>query len=353
MTTIDLGRCPDATPTARTRHWPRVLIVWTVATVVTAALALGFMNFNGIELIWSVPLDAVVLVVACTAMMDIIYAARWRLWLTDLCDAPGFSLWTLWTYVTWSRVASQVLPIPAGSLGVRAAAVKTAGNLSVKRALLSVAIDPVLDLLQFLFVVPMTVAFVLGYVTETQATCGIGLVLGLGAGILVAAFPSLLALMRWMRQRGSAKRVDREDLGRMPRRKTLLTAYALTLARYVFVALRIWAVAVAVGLTDLTPQYALCTGTVTQAAYMATVTPGALGVLEGGWFAVLRTSGYAAADATLFVTAQRLLLWLSLAVITLVTSAVFAATTKRRAKTLGTVANPAVNAPGVTGAAAS
>lgn len=342
MTTIDLGRCPDAMPIERARHWPRVLWVWSIATVVTAALALGFMNFDGIELLWSVPLDAVVLVVACTAMMDIIYAARWRLWLTGLCDAPGFSLWTLWTYVTWSRVASQILPIPAGSIGVRAASVKTAGSLSVRRALLSVAIDPVLDLLQFLLVVPMTVAFVLGYVTETQATCGIALMLGLGAVILATAFPSLVALIHWMRQRGSAKRAGREDLGRLPRRKTLMTAYALTLARYVFVALRIWAVALAVGLTDLTPQYALSTGTVTQAAYMATVTPGALGVLEGGWFAVLRASGYAAADATLFVTAQRLLAWLSLAVIALVTSAVFAVTTKRRAKTFAAGANPAV-----------
>jgi len=240
-----------------------------------------------------------------------------------------------------------VLPVPAGSLGVRAASVKTAGNLTVRQAMFSVAIDPMLDLYQFLLMLPVTVALILGYASAAQAAAaGAGMLL-FGAFVLATLHPYLLAAFTWIRRcvGSTGKRdVDGRLAALNPRRADLLTAYALTVVRFVFVGMRIWAVAIAVGMTTLSPLYAMCTGTVTQAAHMATLTPGALGVLEGGWFAVLRASGYAAHDATLFVTAQRLLLWVALATIAAALSTAYVLARARNARE-GTAAPRARSEP--------
>lgn len=350
----------DITPTppaarSRVRHLlPRVLALWSLAAFVLVALAMGFMNFSDVGLIWSVPLESVLLVILCTAMMDLVYAVRWRIWLRLACPHHGLSLGSLWTFVTWSRLASQILPVPAGSIGVRAAAVKTTTSLSIKQAACTVAVDPILDLYQFLLVVPITAAMLMGYLAPVRAAMFVMVSLCLGALLLVSLFPALVTLVATLRRFVGIPDRDTPtpDAG-LPSftRAALLTAYALTVVRYVFVVARIWAIGVAIGLTGLSPSFCLTTGTVTQAAHMATITPGALGVLEGGWFAVLRAFDFAAHDATLFVTAQRLLIWLALAVIALVLTAVFVVAKKRAAA--GEVTETQPNAADPLGATAS
>jgi len=336
MTTIDANAAsPHDPPRPRVRVTLfRVLALWALGVTVVLALTMGFMNFSDVELIWSVPVEAVLLVVFCTAMMDLVYAARWRIWLRLAHPEGRFGLGSLWTYVTWSRLAAQILPIPGGSVGVRAAAVKTAEGMSIKRAACSVAVDPMLDLYQFLLVVPITAAMLLGYLKPSYAAiCVVG-ALGIGALVLASAFPALVhlinALRRFARRRAADSGTSPADLPDFTR-QSLLTAYAWTVLRYAFVVARIWAVGLAVRLVGLSFAFCLTTGTVTQAAHMTTITPGALGVLEGGWFAVLRAFEFPAADATLFVTAQRLLLWLALAVVAVVLTGVFVLTRNRGA----------------------
>ena len=325
-------------PRSRVRQLlPRVLVLWTLAAFALVALAMGFMNFSDVGLIWSVPLECVLLVILCTGMMDLVYAVRWRIWLR-LAEPEGrFGLCSLWTFVTWSRLASQILPVPAGSVGVRAAAIKTTTNLSIKQAACTVAVDPMLDLYQFLLIVPITAAMLMGYVAPARAAMCVMVSLCLGALLLATLFPTLVTLVGTLRR--VVRMQDQASPGQeaaLPSftRGALLTAYALTVVRYVFVVARIWVIGFAIGVTGLSPMFCLTTGTVTQAAHMATITPGALGVLEGGWFAVLRAFDFAAHDATLFVTAQRLLIWLALAVIALVLTAVFVVA-KRQAAAAG------------------
>jgi len=322
-------------PRSRVRRvLPRALALWTLTAAVLVALAMGFMNFSDVGLIWSVPLDSVVLVILCTGMMDLVYAARWRIWLRLASPQQRFDLGSLWTFVTWSRLAAQILPIPASSVGVRAAAVTTTCGLSIRQAACSVAIDPILDLYQFLLIVPITAAMLMAYLTPAVAAMCIAVSLCLGGLLLASAFPALVKLVGTLRRlvrHQDRNTPDQETRFESFTRRALLTAYALTVVRYVFVVARVWAIGIALGLTGLSPSFCFATGTVTQAAYMTTITPGALGVLEGGWFAVLRAFDFAAHDATLFVTAQRLLTWLALAVIALVLTVVFVVTKKQAA----------------------
>ncbi len=334
----------DAAYSQAKRLLPRLILVWTLAIVALLALAAGFMNFDDIGLIWEVPFEAVALVVLCTAMMDLIYATRWRLWLRIAEPKARFRLARLWTFVTWSRFGSQFLPIPAVSVAIRAAAVRSTSTVSTKRAVGSVAVDPLLDLYQFLIVVPITAALLTGHLNAAQAAWSALAALVLGAVALVSLFPSLVRLVEtargFLRQPPSQTRTP---LATMPHvnRRTILTAYGLTVLRYAFVVGRLWAIALSVGLTGLTAAFFAATGTVTQAAHMATITPGALGVLEGGWFAALRTSGVSAHHATLFVTAQRIFIWLAIAVLASVLTAIyFAVTVRARSRAKGNAAAP-------------
>lgn len=342
----------DAAYSQAKRLLPRLILVWTLAVVALIALAAGFMNFDDIDLIWDVPFEAVTLVVLCTAMMDLIYAARWRLWLRIADPHERFRLGRLWTFVTWSRFGSQFLPIPAVSVAIRAAAVKSTSTVSTRRAVGSVAVDPILDLYQFALVLPITAALLTGYLDASQAVWGVGVVLACGAALLTALFPMLVRLFEsarsFVRQTLSQTITPSAALPNIDQR-TILTAYGLTVLRYAFVVARLWAIALSVGLTELTASFFAATGTVTQAAHMATVTPGALGVLEGGWFAALRAAGVSAHHATLFVTAQRIFIWLAIAALASVLTAIYfavAVRTRGHAKETPT-ARPTASLPGV------
>lgn len=315
------------------RLLPRILLAWAIAVVAVIALALGFMNFDDVGMIWQVPVGSVALVILCTAAMDLVYAARWRLWLRLAEPTRPFSILRLWTYVVWSRAGSQLLPIPAVSIAIRAGAVKTAGDVTGPQAVCSVAPDPVLDLYQFLLVLPVTVALLTGYLTPNQSAALVCAMLLIGAVFLMTLFPCLLqltdALRRLIRRRGVTASQPSNQRPAFDRR-VLLAGYALTVLRYLFVGMRLWCLATAVGLTQLAPAFFAATGTVTQGAHMTTITPGALGSLEGGWFAVLRSAGVPAYDATLFVTTQRILIWLAIALLTALLTAAYFAVGNRR-----------------------
>ncbi len=375
----------DAMIAQAKRLLPRLILAWTLAVIALLALAAGFMNFDDIGMIWTVPIEAVALVILCTAMMDLIYAARWRIWLRIAEPNHTFRIRRLWTFVAWSRFGSQFLPIPAVSVAIRAAAVKTAAGVSTKRAVCSVAADPVLDLYQFLLVVPITAALLTGHLSASQAAGGVCVALLIGAICLMSLFPWLVRLIEtarrfvnrtrsqsnpapvqptsdglgpdepssachtpepqasacaaWQTQPPPHHTLSNAAVTAFPSfdRWTLLNAYGLTVLRYAFVALRLWTVAIAVGLTELTASFFAATGTVTQAAHMATITPGALGALEGGWFAALRAVGVSPHQATLFVTAQRLFIWLAIAVLATLLTAMYFAFAKR--DQAGTVSN--------------
>jgi hypothetical protein len=190
--------------------------------------------------------------------------------------------------------------------------------MSVKRAALLVSIDPLFDLYQFALIVPVTIALLAGWCAAPVAAALAVLAMLIGAALLFWVHPLLVSgavyVRRWVARRSGGGGDTQPDVPPQLDRRTILTAYGLTVVRYALVVARLAVTAYAVAIATLPATFFIAAGPVTQAAHLATLTPGALGVLEGGWYAVLRWVGVAAGRATLFVAAQRMLIWCAVAV---------------------------------------
>ena len=93
-----------------------------------------------------------------------------------------------------------------------------------------------------------------------------------------------------------------------------LRAYLLTVAKHSFSFLRLCSFSAA--LQEQIPfSIILVVMPVIQLAYMIAITPGSLGIVEGGWVAVLLASGITADNVGGFVLAQRLLPMLYFAIL--------------------------------------
>jgi uncharacterized membrane protein YbhN (UPF0104 family) len=78
----------------------------------------------------------------------------------------------------------------------------------------------------------------------------------------------------------------------------------ITLLRHVFILARLYSLVAALGITI--PVSVLLAGIpVAQLSLLLAFTPGALGILEGGWYVVLVIGGVAAADIAAFLLGQR------------------------------------------------
>jgi uncharacterized protein (TIRG00374 family) len=300
------------------------LLSWAINLAGILILAL-ILYLGGVEA-WKQIIQAdwryLLAALAVTLLWNLVAAYRWSLLVEQVTAGSDRCPYRYtFTFHMLGMLTGQVLPITLGMLGGRPAALSLSRGVSLKRAALSVFVDKLFDLILALLLVGPVALYLVGWIELPLAFGLMGgmvlvgwLVLGWqyeGAMGLVVRVASRLARLlgrvpvigpRLIRR--LPDQVERLATEGMVTNRTAALSFALTLVLYSLLSARLIFIAEALRL-DI-PWHLIAMGTcVTQLAVVFSVTPGSLGFLEGGWWAVLGLAGLSREQVTFFVIGRR------------------------------------------------
>ena len=258
---------------------------------------------------------------AVTLLWNLLAALRWSLIANRVAEQTIAPYRYFFTYHMLGMLMGQVVPITLGMLGGRPVALSLSREVSLKRSALSVFLDKLFDLLlAVLLVIPVALHLV-GWISRPLAFSIIGGIL-VGGVILVAW--RYEAGIRFVGRTGAriaeplarlpviGPRLARRLPGQINRLATdtflpnhlAVQAFLLTVLMYSLLGVRLFFITQALDLNI--PWHLMIMGvSVAQLALVFAVTPGSLGFLEGGWWAVLGLAGITQEQFYIFVIGRR------------------------------------------------
>lgn len=240
---------------------------------------------------------------------------RWSILTSRITGGVSVRFSRLLHYLLMSRVAGFILPKGITDIGSRSVLLNHFHAVGISRAATSVLVDRVLDLVTIVTLLVFSLPFWLGW-TGFLATLYLELLGATAAGVLVYfAFGRLVRfcirclhamrrLVRGGKETTEAIPADEGEveIGGRPK----ISLYALSLAKVGCNAARYVFLAQALNLA-IDPALVMLSTPAGQTAYMVSLTPGGIGIVESGWFAVLTAGGVSSGQAGAFVVAQRIL----------------------------------------------
>jgi uncharacterized protein (TIRG00374 family) len=246
---------------------------------------------------------------------------RWGLIVDALEGSGAGSRLRYFYYVMMGKLSSTFVSQYVGDYGVRPLALRASGKTTVGRAVYSVFLDRLFDLiLSLLFLVPALLF--LGRVISAEALAFL-ILLSVGTYWLASGrnrwlLPRLVGrVVDALRGRGTSLPVVGPVIGRLVgtldgasegleqvSRRCINSANVLTLLRYLALAMRAYFVALALGLYLPFWLVFLAVGLVRFTLLFA-VAPGKLGVLEVGWYGVLALGGVGTTSIVPFLIGLR------------------------------------------------
>jgi uncharacterized protein (TIRG00374 family) len=267
---------------------------------------------------WSYVLAAL----AVTLLWNLVAAFRWSLITRQVAGEPArLAFRYYFTYHMIGMITGQVVPITVGMLGSRPAALSLSRGVSLMRAALSVFLDKLFDLILALLLVGPVALYLVGWIDLRLAFGLIGGMVLIGAVLVSQQYERGLRLMgklasRLTRPLVHVPVIGRKLVRRLPQQldrlstetllpnRSAIQVFLLTVIMYTLLSARLFFIAQALRLQI--PWYLLAMGVcVTQLALVFSVTPGSLGFLEGGWWAVLSLAGLSLEQFTFFVIGRR------------------------------------------------
>jgi uncharacterized protein (TIRG00374 family) len=308
----------------RTKRKRTQILSWLINLVGILAFAL-ILYLGGVEA-WQQIIQGdwryVLAAYAVTLLWSLVAAYRWSLIANQVIDFPEECPYRYYfTYQMIGMLTSQVLPITVGMLGGRPVALSLSRGVSLKRAVLSVLLDKLFDLILALLLVVPVALFLVNWISRPVALGLMGSIVVIGVLVLAWQYEAVMRLIvrtgsRLVKPLARLPVIGQRLAQRLPRQLDRLTtrgllpnqlavrAFLLTLVMYGLLSARLFFIAEALQLQI--PWYLLAMGlSVTQLALIFSVTPGSLGFLEGGWAAVLGLAGYSLQQFTYFVIGRR------------------------------------------------
>lgn len=275
-----------------------------------------------------IQLRPIPLVGALLATLGITSAIAFR-WGT-LANALGGGQVAAWPdyyhYFIVGRALGFVFPKDVVDFGSRTVWLSQLHSLAVPKASASVVLDRLSDVLSILVFLLAALSYWLGWV---RASVGIGLMLGMATvigGFLFVAYRPMVTGAIWLLNR-SLRLINHIPRFRKRSLETLdvtgldrgmvLRVYLFSLVKFGFTAVRLIFFAMALSL-PISPTLILLGTPLGQLSYLFAFTPGGLGILEAGWFAILVLGGVGAEHATTFVVGQRILTVVMIAFLVLI-----------------------------------
>jgi len=314
---------PAARPSPPTRTRRIIVsVAQLLLGVALVGLVLGWLSPSWSEVSARVTLHPrwLLLSVVGSALTTLFTAARWKL----LSETMGAGRLPYGVYVhslALVRLLAQVLPAALVDLLGRGVALRAAGSSDRMGDLLTpLVLERLLDLLLPLAMLGWAVVVVLPASPPVDPWVSLGaLVVLFGLGAIPMLGPLVrvaLRALRWLRS--LRRRGEPLPPAPAPRVPLALAAWvvALGLARYASMLLQFWAAGAGLGVA-LDPLVLVAATPVAQLAVIIGITPGGLGLAEGGWAAALSRLGVGEAATVVFMAATRLMMGVSFAVLTL------------------------------------
>ena len=245
-------------------------------------------------------------------------AARWRNIAIVTVGGGSASLTRYLHAFLLGRVLGFLLPAEATDVGIRTLALRRSEKFSLAGAAYTVLLDRLLDLIVLLWLVVPALLHLGGWIGQSTAL-GIGL-----AGIvltpvavgrrhraalrrLTRAYSRMVRLLRFLPGNLGAEIPEFERQGAEVARegRAFFIIYVLSAVKLLMVVARFYFVARALDVPVSAATAFVCVP-LAQAAALAAVTPGGLGILEAGWYGILRWAGLASQETVLLVIGWRL-----------------------------------------------
>ena len=296
-------------------------LVWLVVGV---ALFLGLIWYGGTsDLSRVLEADPVWLVGAfvSTIFLTIFWARRWGLLANKLSGLSTVS--SLWYYhcLILSRAVSLFVPESVGAFGTGTLSLKLSRGVPITLGFYSLVLDRLFDLLTALTLVVPAILFILGIWPAMPSYALYILILGLLWGILEVKHRTvtiwLLKSYSWLITVGSGipmigsrfqpLEIREEELESLLTAQDARKLYFNNLGKLLFVVLRWYSLALAFRL-PVSFAWILFGSSIAQVSRIFGVTPGSLGVLEAGWYAVLSLGGVDGSLIIAFLIGQRVLI---------------------------------------------
>jgi uncharacterized protein (TIRG00374 family) len=231
------------------------------------------------------------------------------------------SYWSYFSFFISGRFLGQYVSRAGGDFLLRPGLLSQTNEVALSKAVSASLLDKAFDLaIVALLIVPSVlylVGIVPGFVSAAIAAALLSplsyvllwktsaLVALLQSGLRRAhALLSRLPLLRRVTKHDHLNSISNLDKLKLLERKSLLAILAMTSARYFLVVARLYLLVMALDLSI--PVSILLPGiVVAQAGLILAFTPGALGILEGGWYVILGAAGIPQTERSAFLLGQR------------------------------------------------
>ena len=242
-------------------------------------------------------------------------ALRWGILNNALGNEHTVKWHDYFHYFIVSRVLGFILPKDVADVGSRAFWLTQFHDVTLRQASASIVLDRLFDLLTSGTLLMAVLPFWLGWL---DASVGYYL-------MVVAAIVVIVSLCFGHRALANiAAKIVRQLLvfaGRMPwigkripkslevhrvERRALLFAYGFSVIKFIFTAIRLTLLGLALH-PPIMPQTIILGTPLAQISYVFAFTPGGLGIFEAGWFAILKLGDAPEASISIFLIGQRVL----------------------------------------------
>ena len=258
---------------------------------------------------------------------------RWRLLVSALTQRPVLPLRQIYHYNIIGRLISLFAPRGVGDFAGRPLALRAGGGSSLGMALYSTLLDRVFDYFLMILMTGPALLYVGRFVSlEVGAALTAILVTGFFFVIatrfgqvvrwfnaflgLVAAWGNRIPLLGRVLPQAKVDRL-RQLEGIEIDFRTAGSAYLLTILQLLTMLLRSYFIARALGL-HLSFLLLLLAAPVAQLGQLLAFTPGALGIRELSWFAVLQAAGIPRDDLLVFLVGHRAYIYVCILVLALI-----------------------------------
>jgi uncharacterized membrane protein YbhN (UPF0104 family) len=288
----------------------RLRLLWLVVGLAFFAAVIWFSGVSELDRIAHIDPVYVAGALLCTFGIAASSAARWGVLVDALaggrsCGAERVApMRQYYHYFIIGRAVSQVFPDTLSDVSVRSLALRLAHQYAIDAAVYSIAVDRVFDLATYLVYLVPAALFVVGAWPLEWAAGATAVIFAAGwltfelwpgaaIGTAVRGYALLLRLA--VRVPFLAGRLgNRDQMVQVPERHLsrgqARRLYFFNLVKLGFTFLRLWCFALALGL-PIAPELLFFGMAIAQLSQAFAFTPGNLGTLELGWYAVLAVHG--------------------------------------------------------------
>jgi uncharacterized protein (TIRG00374 family) len=212
---------------------------------------------------------------------------------------------------------------------------KKINGISIKYGLSSIVIEKLYDILLIGFLFLPSLLFLLDVINELQLFLIAGLITTVFFLLLLFQTMKMISLLTWVLKSAVTAvqqippvnkliqgkfpiQLDNLNSLRILGKKTIVKIFILTIFRFILLVTRLYLLGKSLELGI--PLHLFIVGIpIAQMALAFAITPGAIGFLEGGWYAILTFGGISEIERSAFLIGQRVYLSLFIGIIFILT----------------------------------